>query len=267
MQIIEQLIIGKHSQETCEDGIASSNDFIAVIDGSTSKSPVQILPDMHNGRYAMLLVADLIQKTDAKISCKDFCKKASESILNIYREKKVDLKRLEKYPTERLTASAIIYSRYRKEIWMIGDCQCLIDGKLYTNRKPAEEILASKRSEYINKDLRKKRKLVDFQVIDKGREYILPALKASCNEQNISYAVIDGFEIPTDKVKILRAGREVVLASDGYPLLASTLDESEKLLHEQLKNDPLCINSFKATKGLMKGNVSFDDRAYVRFLT
>ena len=150
---------------------------------------------------------------------------------------------------------------------MIGDCQCLIDGKLYTNRKPAEEILASKRSEYINKDLRKKRKLIDFQVIDKGREYILPALKASCNEQNISYAVIDGFEIPTDKVKILRAGREVVLASDGYPLLASTLDESEKLLHEQLKNDPLCINSFKATKGLMKGNVSFDDRAYVRFLT
>lgn len=92
-------------------------------------------------------------------------------------------------------------------------------------------------------------------------------MKASCNEQNISYAVIDGFEIPTDKVKILRAGREVVLASDGYPLLASTLDESEKLLHEQLKNDPLCINSFKATKGLMKGNVSFDDRAYVRFLT
>ena len=70
MQIIEQLIIGKHSQETCEDGIASSNDFIAVIDGSTSKSPVQILPDMHNGRYAMLLVADLIQKTAVKIFAK-----------------------------------------------------------------------------------------------------------------------------------------------------------------------------------------------------
>lgn len=267
MQIIEQRIIGKHSQETCEDGIVSSNDFIAVIDGSTSKSPVQIHPDMRNGRYAMLLVADFIKRMDAETSCKDFCERITESIRNIYREKKLDLKRLEKHPTERLTASAVVYSRRRKEIWMTGDCQCLIDGKLCTNGKPSEEILANKRSEYINKALNNGHKPIEFQIIDKGREYILPALKSSCNEQNIAYAVIDGFEIPMDKVKILRAGREIILATDGYPLLASTLEESEKRLREQLRNDPLCIDSFKATKGLMKGNVSFDDRAYIRFLT
>ena len=31
-----------------------------------------------------------------------------------------------------------------------------------------------------------------------------------------------------------------------------------------LDTDPLCINEYLATKGVMEGNVSFDDRAYVR---
>ena len=38
MKIIEQFIEGKRSQKECEDGIVVTPDFIAVIDGSTSKS-------------------------------------------------------------------------------------------------------------------------------------------------------------------------------------------------------------------------------------
>lgn len=57
---------------------------------------------------------------------------------------------------------------------------------------------------------------------------------------------------------------ELVLASDGYPFLKPTLDESEAMLASQLGNDPLCMNTFKATKGLMAGNKSFDDRSYLR---
>ena len=267
MQIIEQQILGKRSQETCEDGIASNHHFVEVIDGSTSKSPFQIHPDMQNGRYAMLLVAEFIQNMDAGISCEDCCRGLSESFLNTYKERGIDLKRLKRHPAERLTASAVVYSQCRKEIWMIGDCQCCIDGKRHTNGKPAEELLAAKRAEYINRLLKEGFKIADFQTIDKGREHILPVLKAACQEQNITYAVIDGFEIPMDKVKIVPSGTEVILASDGYPYLAGTLEESEERLQKQLEDDPLCIYSFKATKGLMAGNVSFDDRAYVRLLT
>ena len=39
MKIIESSIIGKKSQEVCEDGMVITDDFIAVIDGSTSKTP------------------------------------------------------------------------------------------------------------------------------------------------------------------------------------------------------------------------------------
>ena len=39
MKVIESKIEGKKSPESCEDGLVVTADFIAVIDGSTSKTP------------------------------------------------------------------------------------------------------------------------------------------------------------------------------------------------------------------------------------
>ena len=44
-----------------------------------------------------------------------------------------------------------------------------------------------------------------------------------------------------------------------------TLAESEERLAWQKQNDPFNIGDFKATKGFMNGNNSFDDRSYIRF--
>jgi glycerophosphoryl diester phosphodiesterase len=42
------------------------------------------------------------------------------------------------------------------------------------------------------------------------------------------------------------------------------LEASEQALQEILRDDPLLFRKYKATKGLQPGNVSFDDRAYVK---
>lgn len=220
---------------------------------------------MRNGRYCMILISDFIHKMDAEITCTEFCEQITTFIHNIYWEKKANIERLKEHPEERLTASVIIYSHKKKEIWMIGDCQCLIDGVLHINPKPYEEKIAEKRSEYIRKALKEGNNVIDFQRVDEGRNEILQELIQSCTQQNQTFSVVDGFKIPSGKIKILQAGTENILASDGYPYLKETLKGSEELLHKQLMEDPLCIEQFKATKGLMKGNVSFDDRAYVRF--
>lgn len=221
---------------------------------------------MRNGRYCMTLISDFIHKMDAEITCTEFCEQITAFIHNIYLEKKANIERLKEHPEERLTASAIIYSHKKKEIWMIGDCQCLIDGALHINPKPHEEKIAEKRSAYIRKALKEGKNIVDFQKVDEGRNEILQELIQSCAQQNQTFSVIDGFKMPSNKIKILQPGHENILASDGYPYLKETLKESEELLHKQLREDPLCIEQFKATKGLMKGNVSFDDRAYIRFI-
>ena len=280
MKIIESNIIGKKSQEACEDGLVMTDDFIAVIDGSTSKTPKHLSPDMKNGRYAMMLISEYIQqemKADATVD--EFCEGITAYIYNkVYLPMGIE-EQLRLHPEERLTASAIIYSNQKKEVWMVGDCQAIINGKLYDNSKPYEQEIAQKRVELIAQGLSPA----------EARKQIEPLLiKAMLSGQNQTYTVVDGFPIYREGVKIVAlkmkpvsssietyfqeqtkpvsSPNEVVLASDGYPFLKPTLAESEAALAEQIANDPQCIHDFIATKGLVAGNKSFDDRTYIRFI-
>lgn len=279
MKIIESSIIGKKSPEACEDGMVVTDDFIAVIDGSTSKTPKHLNPDMKNGRYAMMLILEYIReelKADASVD--DFCQGVTAYIYNKVYEKLGVEERLKEHPEERLTASAILYSRTRNEVWMVGDCQAIIDGKLYENGKPYEEKIARKRVELIEQGLSPA----------EARKQIEPLLvEAMLSGQNQTYTVIDGFPIYREGVKVVAlkmkpvssgietyfqeqtkpvsSPNEVVLASDGYPFLKPTLSASEAALAEQIANDPQNIHSFIATKGIVEGNKSFDDRTYIRF--
>lgn len=289
MKIIESCIIGKKSPKACEDGMVVTDDFIAVIDGSTSKTPKHLNPDMKNGRYAMMLISEYIReelKADASVD--DFCQGVTTYIYNKVYEKLGVEERLKEHPEERLTASAILYSRTRNEVWMVGDCQAIIDGKLYENGKPYEQEIARKRVELIEQGLSPA----------EARKQIEPLLiKAMLSGQNQTYTVIDGFPIYREGVKVVSvsdsssvqdsvpasdsvpcsdsasasdtipsSSSEIVLASDGYPFLKPTLAASEATLAEQIANDPQNIHSFIATKGIVEGNKSFDDRTYIRFV-
>lgn len=289
MKIIESSIIGKKSPEACEDGMVVTDDFIAVIDGSTSKTPKHLNPDMKNGRYAMMLISEYIwEELKADASVDDFCQGVTAYIYNKVYEKLGVEERLKEHPEERLTASAILYSRTRNEVWMVGDCQAIIDGKLYENGKPYEQEIARKRVELIEQGLSPA----------EARKQIEPLLiKAMLSGQNQTYTVIDGFPIYREGVKVVSvsdsssvqdsvpasdsvpcsdsasasgtipsSSSELVLASDGYPFLKPTLAASEAALAEQIANDPQNIHSFIATKGIVEGNKSFDDRTYIRFV-
>lgn len=289
MKIIESSIIGKKGPEACEDGMVVTDDFIAVIDGSTSKTPKHLNPDMKNGRYAMMLISEYIReelKADASVD--DFCQGVTAYIYNKVYEKLGVEDRLKEHPEERLTASAILYSRTRNEVWMVGDCQAIIAGKLYENGKSYEEKIARKRVELIEQGLSPA----------EARKQIEPLLiKAMLSGQNQTYTVIDGFPVYREGVKVVSvsdscsvqdsvpasdsvpcsdsasasgtisvSSSEIVLASDGYPFLEPTLAASEAALAEQIANDPQNIHSFIATKGIVEGNKSFDDRTYIRFV-
>ena len=171
---------------------------------------------------------------------------------------------------------------------MVGDCQAIIAGKLYENGKPYEEKIARKRVELIEQGLSPA----------EARKQIEPLLiEAMLSGQNQTYTVIDGFPIYREGVKVVSvsdsssvqdsvpasdsvpcsdsasasgtipsSSSEIVLASDGYPFLKPTLAASEAALAEQIANDPQNIHSFIATKGIVEGNKSFDDRTYIRFV-
>lgn len=240
-----------------------------MIDGSTSKTPLRVNPAMTNGRYCMEIVRGHIAAMPADTSVEGFCHGVTERIRAVYADRGIDPKRLEAHPEERLTASAVVYSARFNQVWLVGDCQCLIDGTLHDNPKPQEDTLATRRAEFLSEAIAKGSLTVEDVIngTDPGRELIMPYLIESCRQQNRSFAVIDGFDIPMCHVKVVQVpddAREIVLASDGYPLLRPTLRESEAALHALLAKDPLCISLFKATKGLRRGNSSFDDRSFIR---
>ena len=273
MQIKEYFLCGKKSAETNEDGIFLSKNFAAIVDGATAKSKFT-LNGKSTGKPAMELVLNAISKLPEDICMSDAIANISAAIYSFYKENNL-LADLKIKPNLRFTASAVIYSRALNEIWQIGDCRFLVGSTYSTNEKGIDEIMAKARAAFnetaiINGEIT----LESLKDHDPGRDFIMPfltrqALLQNCPYKNqFSFAVFDGFTIDPTKVIVFPVGKakEFVLSSDGYPQTFNTLEKSEQYLHAIMQKDPNCIREYKCTKGLKKGNRSFDDRAYLKII-
>ena len=280
MKIIEKQIIGKNPRKKPEDGIVVTDNFIAVIDGSTSKATGRVSRWYSNGRLCMKVISRFIRKAPANITVDAFLKGVTEAVRKKYSSKRIDFYAL--HPEERITASCIVYSRLQRQLWIIGDCQCLVgktgckddEYEFFDNPKPYESILANARAEKARELLASGEATIEsLRRDDVARASVIPRMIESMKRQNIDYSVVDGFKIPRQKVKVFTFDFEswtIVMASDGYPLLRPTLAASEAALAEQREKDPLNIGSnpsapFVATKAFAEGFTSFDDRSYIRF--
>lgn len=101
MTITEHFICGKHTAADCEDGIVITNDFAAVIDGSTSKTPTRLEPSMKNGRFAMLLISEYIKQMPADYTMYDFCRGITLRIAEEY-DKRGITERMAEHPEENI---------------------------------------------------------------------------------------------------------------------------------------------------------------------
>lgn len=230
----------------------------------------------------MTIVASYIKNMPKDISFHAFCTGVTRAIRTRYR--KTLLPHLAEHPEDRLTASCIVFSRLRRELWLVGDCQALLIPKrgehspeLIDNPKPYEKELAGMRAEHIKASpVFQKWKETGGPVTPEveelcaeARESIIPHMVETMQQQNRTYSVLDGFPVAERHTRTITLDYQpwqIVLASDGYPFLCPTLQESEARLQHQLHNDPLNIGpDFMATKSAGKGMNSFDDRAYVRF--
>lgn len=290
MTILEQALIPKSPSKRSEDGIVVTTDFVAVIDGSTSKSSRRCHRDFSfrrrsNGELAMHIVTSFVRKMQKDFSCHQFCVGVTSAVRRRY--KKDQLSHLAQHPEDRLAASVVVFSRLRRELWLIGDCQALLipvdilrrssvfrESSLsepyckpifLDNPKPCEQELAERRAAIIKSS---PQPWDHFRADDTARKAIIPRMLETMQQQNNGYSVVDGFPVDERHVRVVPLDFcpwEVVLATDGYPFLCPTLAESEEKLAFQLVNDPLNIGEFKATKSFVEGNNSFDDRAYIRF--
>lgn len=272
MKIIEKLISSKTGDaKTCEDRMFYNENFAAVVDGATNKSEL-LFDGKSPGMIASNIVCDEIAKFHPRIDFTAAVEKLTKSIYKFYIDNGFEFQ-VKQDPTMTICATAAIFSRFRKEVWLIGECQCIANGILYSNNNLVSKINAEARALYLEEEIASGKNIQELINHDTGREFIMPLLRRQYLFENAkddviySYPVLNGFSVNPKNIVVIaiqKDQRHLILASDGYPLLKSTLADSEKHLKDLLVDDPLCFRIFKSTKGCGKGNISFDDRTYLK---
>lgn len=269
MRLIKAFLQGKKSEAACEDGYVFCEHYAAVVDGVTSKSD-KLFSGKTPGKIGMEVLCREIPHLEADLSVEQAARKLTSALREerdrMAQEYEVTL--LE-YPR----ACAAIYNSARREIWLIGDCQCCINGNVHTNTKKIDDVMMHLRSFVLESERFSGKSEKDLETDDSGRRAILPFLKQQYLFENregiFGYPVLNGERIIKEQIVVISvpAGSLVTLATDGYPELYESFEESEAALQELLTRDPLCYRENLQTKGIQKGNASFDDRCFLQFET
>lgn len=268
MKIIETFLLGKQNNPlTCEDGLVIGKELIAVIDGVTSSGKV-MYDGKKGGCYAKDLLVEFLAGDDAAGLPK-------EELLNELN--RVIREAVRKHPQnpasfEYPRANVIIYNNIYHEIWKYGDCQCSINGEVFSQEKEIDTIHGKLRAMWLETELLLGKSMEEIRANDVGRKFIQDSLVRQRLLENrkvpMGFPVINGTEIESSFIQTLavKEGDEIVLATDGYPDLKGTLAESENALAGILEADPLCFRTNISTKGIQGNDISYDDRCYCRFV-
>lgn len=248
-RIIEKFTTSKSGKNdgTNEDRIVITDNFAAVIDGATSKEKT--------GGTAAELVAQTIKILKPNTPAQEAVKIIQNSLKN-----------------QIGSASALIYSNSRKELWSIGDCRYSLNGETHKQEKKIDIINAEIRSAKAHELISQGMTIEQLRENDLSREAIMPNLikqkELENSAEELGYPVLNGKNEDV-KVKIIKipAASTLILASDGYPVIEDTLKKSEAALKKMIIEDPLCISVNKGTKGVKAENESYDDRTYVKIIT
>lgn len=265
MKIIERFIKGKRQDDAlCEDGLFVSDNYICVIDGVTSKGKQKWNGILTSGGFAKNVILSALETMPKDAEKTEFFNTLDSALAKAYAGQVQN-----DCITEYLRACIIVYSVSRGKIWSLGDCACIINGQKYETPKEIDTLLSRLRAFVIESA---KKDGTDVTDNDVGRTAIVPFLNEQLKFENdgesfFGYGVLNGHGVNIDFVKeySVNAGDTVVLASDGYPDLCNTLEESEKRLAILLKEDPMCTGKNLGTKGIDGNNCSFDDRTYIKF--
>ena len=278
IDIIEHSLVPKAPDIPTEDAIVVTPCFCAVIDGATDKSHTSAYGPETPGQVAARLLSTSVKSLPPLSSAEEAVSHLTQSIAGYCRAHFGEAAAL-RHHSIRPTASVALFSLHRKTIWLFGDCQCRFGGHTHTNYKLIDSILAQIRSDILCNLLQRGRSESEQERIksqlqrsDLGRKFIANALHDQQAFQNgtpdnpYSYAAIDGTPFPLSAIKTFHVDSgELILASDGYPVLCDSLHETEEKLHELNQKDPLCIRENKQTKGILPSANSYDDRSYLRF--
>lgn len=272
MKIIEQHLQSKLGDiESCEDTYLCNDHFAAVIDGATNVSG-ELFQGKTPGQHAAATIKETILELSGRENIQEIIQAINRKYKKLYKVLEIE-DQIKHKPYIQPSAAMVLYSKYHHKVWMIGDCQCFHSGQLFQNMKRVDEVFEEVRSIVLKGELIRGATVQELLENDIGFKLIRPLIQKQYNFQNqapdclYSYGVVNGFPIPQALIKTIDIPGDITylsLGSDGYPKIYGSLEETEAELERVLAIDPLCIHENIGSKGMMKGQVSYDDRSYIR---
>lgn len=254
-------------QDKNEDILFIGDRVIAVVDGVTSKTAPPDGVSISGGVFASRVVADLLKTLPEMTDGVQIIEYLNEKL-----KQAIAASPFSAQP-EPPAASVVLYDRYTRQVISYGDCQILLRGTVCKREKQLDVICAQKRADILLRLIENGESETTLLACDPGRaaieaDILHSFLQYANQEGEYGFPVLGYGQVLPQYVDIfpVTPGEEVVLASDGYPILRSTLLESETELERVIRKDPLLIREYPSTKGVVAGNHSYDDRTYVRFV-
>lgn len=272
MQVIEEFTQSKTGDDSLnEDKIVVTDYFIAVLDGVTSRRG-QMLQGMTNGRFAVHTIAAEIARLPRNIDGHGAIAHLNERLRAISETAAAAENKTFGELLRRPAAAMVMYSRFRREIWRVADPAFMIDGTVNEKILPQEQNWCELRRAYIHARMAKGETEDYLRDNDNSWELLAPMMGVfnifTNYDGEYGYGVLNGTPIPARHIDIYNAdhAKEIVLASDGYPRVFSTFEETERFLQYVVTEDPLMYRLYPQVKSVRQGYVSFDDRSYIRFI-
>ncbi|MCR6112252.1 hypothetical protein HXA35_18130 [Bacillus sp. A301a_S52] len=270
-QLIEYVSKSKTGfEKDMEDTYCVTDNYAAVIDGATNVSG-QLIDGKTPGQHAAQLIKQTIESLQGPETIEDIITKINDSYALFYRDYQLT-EVIKTKPFLRPSATMALYSVYARKVWLIGDCQCYVNGQHYQHAKEVDAVTSQARRLLVEAELAKDKSVADIVASDTSFEKIKPLIQAQyafTNQppsQPFSYEVINGEPLYMESFQTVEVPvgiTSLALASDGYPQIFATLKETESHLEHVLQRDPLCIHDNVSVRGVTNGKISYDDRTYI----
>ncbi len=258
--ISDAVTIQKSSNTPNEDAYVISDHYVAIVDGSTSKSPYTGVPP---GKLATDAISSVLSSIKSNLTARQCVDLLTECVSSIRRE-----------GGDTPSASVAIVSLAAREIWVVGDANVRVGNTNRYFRHYGERHTSGMRAYYLTALIQQGLSVESILAgDDPGRELILPMLKEESKLRNVDlpgrwyWGSIDGTYVPERHIKRIDLPTDPVticLASDGYQRLFDSFEQTERVLRDSVTRDPLMIAMHPETKGVYRDQSSFDDRTYVK---
>lgn len=268
IEIREQFVEAKSADRVCEDMIVTTDDFLAVIDGASDVTGAQF-DGKTGGRFAAEVVASVITELPPTIDARTFADTLAERLRAEVHDTVGTLSKDVRWPNACVACASV----YRREVWRIGDCNVTIGGVENLGGKRVDDAAYGFRAAVNAALLAKGMPLSTIVEDDPGAHATRPLLDNQQHLANVvgswGFGCINGLRVPDDYLEVLTipaSPTEVIITSDGFPVVAATLQESEAALRALIERDPAAVGElWSVGKSTKSGANAPDDRAYLRF--